>query len=426
MSGVLTSAQHDAIRRGLGEPPVSESRTADDGTEVPLSGIHSTGVQSAGIPSAAAVDAWSLAAEELAGEAKHLTAEDLTKQARAIRDLLDPEGAEERFLARYEARSFRMWTDAGGLTHGKFVFDDESAAWLRTVIDSALRPRRGGPRFIDPTEKAAAKQLVEDPRTNDQLTHDLLIDVLKSGTVADVKTVFGTKQAGVRIVQVVDREEYLAAQRAHEAQQSGVARMTSGIFRSPGSRDTDADRATCTSVTRFEDGGETLPGAVAAQQQCNTGSVKVTADRHGNPLDIGREQRLYTPKQRIALAIRDGGCRWTGCDRPASYCEAHHIDEWVADGGRTDIDRGVLLCRFHHMQLHHGKWKITRNGLGSFLLHAPPGSGSASEKTPANSSEGTVPPEISDGDPIELRPPLPLSYGWQQAKPPPRHFRNAA
>ena len=77
------------------------------------------------------------------------------------------------------------------------VFDDLGGTWLQTILDSALRPRRGGPRFVDPTEKARAEDLVTDPRTNDQLAYDLLLDVMRAGALADPAMVFGTKQAGV-------------------------------------------------------------------------------------------------------------------------------------------------------------------------------------------------------------------------------------
>jgi hypothetical protein len=146
-----------------------------------------------------------------------------------------------------------------------------------------------------------------------------------------------------------------------------------------------------------------LPSATVDQRICDTGTVNVTVDSCGNPLDVGREHRLFTPRQRIALAIRDGGCRWHGCDRPASYCEAHHIDEWQRDQGRTDIDRGILLCRYHHMQLHHGGWRITREGKADFVLHPPGGA-----------------------PPVTLRPRLALRYAWDGIDPPAKRFRPAA
>ncbi|HEY8755920.1 MAG TPA: HNH endonuclease signature motif containing protein [Candidatus Dormibacteraeota bacterium] len=43
---------------------------------------------------------------------------------------------------------------------------------------------------------------------------------------------------------------------------------------------------------------------------------------------------------RAALNFRDKGCRWPGCDRPASWTAAHHVIHW-AQGGRTDLDNLV-------------------------------------------------------------------------------------
>lgn len=92
---------------------------------------------------AAAVEAWHLAATNLVQLATEVTVEDLARQARAVHDMLDPVGAEERFHQRREQRSFSLRADLHGVTRGTFVFDDEGASWVRTIIDSALRPRRG-------------------------------------------------------------------------------------------------------------------------------------------------------------------------------------------------------------------------------------------------------------------------------------------
>ena len=43
---------------------------------------------------------------------------------------------------------------------------------------------------------------------------------------------------------------------------------------------------------------------------------------------------------------------------PAAMCEAHHLDEW-ARGGRTDLERGILLCSFHHHRVHDPAFRST-------------------------------------------------------------------
>src|SRR5690606_26579187 len=58
---------------------------------------------------------------------------------------------------------------------------------------------------------------------------------------------------------------------------------------------------------------------------CGGTTREVLFDSAGAVLDLGTEQRLYTRRQRRALAARDGGCMAPGCDRPPSWCEAHHI-----------------------------------------------------------------------------------------------------
>lgn len=283
LAGVITTAQHHAIRGGLGEPPTIDGRDCD-----------------------AVVEAWRAAARELAAEAGLCTVEDLGARARALKDMLDPAGAEERYAMRFAKRSYRWATTAEGLPQAHIVFDDEMGAWVRSMMDAALAPRRGGPRFVAEGEKRAADALVDDPRSNEQLSYDLFIDLLKAGALANAEDVYGTKEAGVRLVTITDAATGDAVHR------DAFGRLV----------------ATATS----EDGALAVPGSVLERALCATGTVNITVDTAGNPLDVGREARLFTPKQRLALAVRDGGCLWPGCDRPPAYCEAHHCEHWAARG----------------------------------------------------------------------------------------------
>lgn len=77
-------------------------------------------------------------------------------------------------------------------------------------------------------------------------------------------------------------------------------------------------------------------------------------DGKSRPLWLGRSQRLANAAQRLALAVRDGGC--VLCDEPMHRCQIHHIREWNTEGGKTDLENLATLCGRHHRWLHnHGK-----------------------------------------------------------------------
>lgn len=75
------------------------------------------------------------------------------------------------------------------------------------------------------------------------------------------------------------------------------------------------------------------------------------------PLAVGMSQRYATPAQRRALAVRDGGCVHPGCTVRPERCIAHHIVHW-RDGGPTDLSNLVLLCDYHHREVHLNRLEI--------------------------------------------------------------------
>ena len=100
---------------------------------------------------------------------------------------------------------------------------------------------------------------------------------------------------------------------------------------------------------------------------CDADFIPIVLNGRSVPLDAGQTRRLVKPKQRAALIARDRGCAYPGCCNPARWADAHHIKHWI-DGGNTDLDNLVLLCRRHHTQLHHSAWQVRlNNGLPEFI-----------------------------------------------------------
>lgn len=101
---------------------------------------------------------------------------------------------------------------------------------------------------------------------------------------------------------------------------------------------------------------ETLNGDIVTvetlkQLACDCSVTRVILGSESEVLDVGRKTRVWSPAQRRAIIARDRHCQADGCDRDPRWCDIHHVDHW-ADGGPTDIDKGVLLCRWHHTKEH--------------------------------------------------------------------------
>jgi hypothetical protein len=94
---------------------------------------------------------------------------------------------------------------------------------------------------------------------------------------------------------------------------------------------------------------------------CDCEVSRVVTGPDGLPLDVGRIRRTPTPAIRRAVIARDGGCRYPGCDRPAGFCEVHHVVHWI-NGGRTAVHNLVLLCDRHHHVIHLTGWIVKFDG----------------------------------------------------------------
>jgi hypothetical protein len=84
---------------------------------------------------------------------------------------------------------------------------------------------------------------------------------------------------------------------------------------------------------------------------CDASVMRVVMAGRSEPLDVGRRTPVVPPSMRRVVIVRDGHCRFPGCDRPHPWCDAHHVVHW-ADGGPTAVRNLLLLCRRHHRMVH--------------------------------------------------------------------------
>ncbi len=321
------------------------------------------------------------AAEQLLPRVAGLDADRALREARAVRDDLDLLGVHEREEARREQRSLRIGRRADGMGYASWTLDPESFALVSEVYDRLTAPQRRVPSFADgdgwglrgegerstdgPGVDEAGDPLV-DTRTDAQRASDGFVELLRQGVAADPAQLLGDGPIGVRVL---------------------VAAQHLGARRGRGFLEGQHDPVSIATVERIACAAGTVALLVGA-----------AADNAGQPLNLGRERRLFSRAQRLALAARDGGCRWPGCERPPSWCEAHHIEHWQRDGGRTDVADGVLLCRHHHLLAHNNGWEITRAG-PRYLLHPPGSPPGGPPGSPADS-----PPDSPPGGPVDSPP----------------------
>ncbi|MBI4900116.1 MAG: DUF222 domain-containing protein [Actinobacteria bacterium] len=139
------------------------------------------------------------------------------------------------------------------------------------------------------------------------------------------------------------------------------------------------DRAAATAV--LPDGTPLSAGELRVLA-CDADLIPAVLGSDSQVLDLGRTVRLAPPSLRRAIGLRDGGCAFPGCTAPMRHCDLHHVRPWQ-EGGRTDRDNVVALCRVHHAVCEprpptvdgHGRplvtdgWhvRIDRRGLPEFL-----------------------------------------------------------
>ena len=96
--------------------------------------------------------------------------------------------------------------------------------------------------------------------------------------------------------------------------------------------------------------GTVIDGPAAAALACGSVLRRVVMIE-GELLDYGRAVYEIPVALFFAVRARDKHCRWPGCYRKATFCQAHHVVHWW-HGGTTDIGNLALFCSRHHHRLH--------------------------------------------------------------------------
>jgi hypothetical protein len=307
---------------------------ADDGTIDPITGEIISASQPWLEPAARAVEAGTLSTSALASitaglgapnsavtikslrdAAQQLVdqvvagvdADRLWRAARDLRDELDLAGVTIREDEAHAMRGIthRPLVAGGGVTTWRM--DAEAYAIFVDTYDRMTSPKRGGVRFVDRARAEHADRISNDDRTPAQLASDGFIQLVLAGATVDDSVMLGSGAPVIRITV------------AQAALESGVG------------------------LARID--GQAAPVSLQTVERllCEGEAHTIGFDSFGHFVEDGSDARLYNRKQREILAAKFGGCMDPDCDRPPSWCEAHHILHWKRDHGKTLIANGMPL-----------------------------------------------------------------------------------
>lgn len=124
--------------------------------------------------------------------------------------------------------------------------------------------------------------------------------------------------------------------------------------------------------------GRNLTKAELARVSCEA-DMSLLIHKDGRPLWLSNTVHNASQFQRRALLYRSRGSSPTGagcCEVPGCtnnrYVEAHHV-QFHEHGGASTLDNYVLLCSWHHDELHANRVSVTANGNQRFTFYSGQG-----------------------------------------------------
>ncbi len=266
----------------------------------------------------------------LVAKARDFDAKALRRCGRHLLEVLAPDEADRRLGEQLEAEereakrkaTLTFRPEGDGTVRGSFRLPVLHAQMLQKALQALTAPARVGPHALVGPD---GRRLL----TRELLGHGLM-ELIETYPVTKLPKAGGVNAT---IVVTMTREQLLG--------DVGVAGL---------------------------DTGEEISAAEACRlAAAGAGIIPMVLGGGSVPLDVGRKRRFHDDYQRIAMAYRDKTCTVHGCDRPASWCHAHHDKAW-ADGGETSVANGRLLCGFHHRRIHDKGYRAIDLGNGKIRL----------------------------------------------------------
>jgi hypothetical protein len=235
-----------------------------------------------------------------------------------MRHAADPQGYAAEEAQGVEARTLSLSSGESGMVWVNGVLDAEGGAVLRTALEPLARRTGKG-----------------DDRKHDRRLADALVELAHHSL-----------------------ENGLVPQRAGQRAHLQVTTTLETLMQRAGAQAADLEFS--------------LPISAASVERlaCDCNVTRILLGQDSAVIDVGRSTRRVKPATRRALNVRDGGCRWPGCDRLASWTSGHHLVHW-SRGGTSDLPNLVLLCYRHHWMVHEGKWLVVKTDDGQVLAIPP-------------------------------------------------------
>jgi Domain of unknown function (DUF222)/HNH endonuclease len=309
------------------------------------------------IPASAPASAWPVAEQLLIEAARFEAPRELARTAQALLARLDPDGVEPVEDRIERQRAFSLVKHRDGSASPRGTWTAELSAYWEAILDSLAAPQPAGDQ--------------PDQRSASQRRHDAMLEVaqrvLRSGELPSTAGVPVTVLATTTIGELATAAGYPPDPRTGTG--SGCS-ASAGRDPETGAGGLDPDGAVAGSGLDL-DGllgadsaalatlghGQIVSARTLLAMACEAQVVPVVFNEAGGIMAYGATRRLASPGQRLALAARDGGCCFPGCDRPAAWSEVHHIVPWLIEQ-RTDIDNLCLLCPHHHRSFDKAGWQV--------------------------------------------------------------------